>query len=105
MSFLAQRPLRLALIIVLTLGATLAAAESVWACEAIDRYDQPRPCTFMEKYGECLWSALDSLDQCLETKESILDWARCHTGTQVDLLACNFGMPFDFLGTIMNPFG
>lgn len=105
MSFLAGRPLRLVMIALLALGATLATAQSVWACEALDRYDYPRPCTFMEKYGECLWSALDSLDQCLERKESFLDGLACHAGTQVDLLACNLGMPIEFIGTILNPFG
>lgn len=105
MPFLARRPLRLALIALLSLSATLASAQSVWACEAIDRYDLPRPCTFMEEWGECLWNALDSLDQCLERKESLLDAVRCHTGTQVDLLACNLGAPLQFLGKMLNPLG
>ncbi len=105
MSFLARRPLRLVLIALLSLGATLASAQTVWACEAYDRYDFPRPCTFMEEWGECLWGALDSLDQCLERKETFLDTVRCHTGTQVDLLACNLGMPFTFLGKVLNPLG
>jgi hypothetical protein len=105
MSFLAQRPLRLALIALLSLGATLAAAQSAWACEVPDRYDYPRPCTFLEKYGECLWGVFDAQDQCFERKESFLDGLRCHAATQVDLLACNLGLPFDFLGSILNPLG
>ncbi len=104
MSVLSRPSLRIALLAFLALGATLLTARAAWACEAYDVYDNPRPCTFLEEYGECLVSALDAHEQCMERKESLLDAVRCHTGTQVDLLVCNLGMPLDFIGKVLNPF-
>ncbi len=105
MSPFARRPLRLALVALLTLAASLASAQAVWACDAYDSHGSPRDCTFLERYGECLWNAMDSHYQCMEKKTSLLDGVRCHAGTQVDLLSCNLGMPFKFIGSILNPFG
>lgn len=105
MSLFARKPLRIVLLAMLALTASLASAQAVWACEAVDSYGEPRDCTFLERYGECLWNVLDAHDQCMEKKESFLDGVRCQAGTQVDLFACNLGIPFKFIGTVLNPFG
>lgn len=104
MPHLTYRPLRLVVIALVALGATLLSAQAVWACEAYDVYDNPRPCTFLEEYGECLYSVLDAHDQCLERKESFLDGIACHVGTQVDLAVCNLGMPLDLIRKLLDPF-
>ena len=94
---------RLPVILVLALGAIILSAQAVWACEALDRYDNPRPCTFLEEHGECLYSVLDAHEQCLDATESLLDALRCHVGTQFDLTVCNLALPMNFIGEVLNP--
>jgi hypothetical protein len=94
---------RLPLLAVFAVGAVLLSAQAVWACEALDRYDQPRPCTFLEEHGECLYAVLDAHEQCLEQKESLLDGLACHVGTQVDLTICNLSLPMTLIGKLLDP--
>jgi hypothetical protein len=71
-------------------------------CFAVDKYDQPRPCTFVEEHGACLWYALDSFDTCDEDADGLLQHASCHVAVQFDLLACNLGLPWRLLKSIVN---
>lgn len=70
-------------------------------CIAVDRYDLPRDCTFLEEHGACLWNALDSHDLCSDGADGFFDHAACEIGVQVDLLACNLGLPWRLLRTIL----
>lgn len=72
------------------------------ACSAVDRDDQPRPCTFLEEHGGCLWYALDSYYSCKEDADGFLDHAACELGVQVDLLACNLGLPWRLIKSVIN---
>lgn len=104
MTITRRRPVRLALLACLALGATLLSAQSVWACEVLDRYGDLRSCTFLEEYGECLWNVMDAHEQCMERKENFLDGFVCHLGTQVDVSVCNLGLPIQFIQKLLNPF-
>ena len=70
-------------------------------CTAVDKYDQPRPCTFLEQHGACLWYALDSYDTCQDRADGFFDRVGCELGVQVDLLACNLSLPWRILGTLL----
>ena len=96
---------RLSVLAVLAVGGVLLSAQAAWACEALDQYGQPRPCTFLEEHGECLYAVLDAHEQCLEQKESLLDALACHVGTQVDLTICNLSLPMTLIGKLLDPVG
>lgn len=70
-------------------------------CVAVDMNDQPRPCTFLESHGACLWAALDSYDACIEGVGGFFERVGCELGVQVDLLACNLGLPWRLLKSIL----
>ena len=70
-------------------------------CEAVDLNDQPRPCTFLEEHGACLWYSLDSYYQCRDLSDGFLDRVSCEVGVQVDLLACNFSLPWRLIESIL----
>ena len=72
------------------------------ACMAVDRYDMPRNCTFLEEHGGCLWNALDSHDMCWDSADGFFAHAACEIGVQVDLLACNLGLPWRLLQTMIS---
>jgi hypothetical protein len=69
-------------------------------CKATNRYGDARPCTFLEEHGRCLVSALDSYYECWDRGGF---WRRvgCFTAVQVDLLACNLGLPFTLIEVIL----
>ena len=69
-------------------------------CKATDRYGDPRPCTFLEEHGRCLVSAMDSYYECWDRGGF---WHRvgCFTAVEVDLWACNRGLPFTLLEVIL----
>lgn len=97
-------PLAWGIIFLLGAAVLLPAQElpaQVAGCIAVDRNDLPRNCTFLEEHGGCLWSALDSYDTCVGGSEGFFDRIACELGVQVDLLACNFGLPWRLLRTIM----
>ena len=71
-------------------------------CIAVDKNDQPRPCTFVEEHGACLWYALDSFDTCEEEADGFLNVAGCHIAVQFDLLACNLGLPWRLIKSIVD---
>ena len=71
-------------------------------CFAVDMNDMPRNCTFLEEHGACLWNALDSHDACNGDADGFLDHAACEIGVQVDLLACNLGLPWRLLHAVFN---
>jgi hypothetical protein len=93
------------ILILLGIGVLLPAenlpAESV-GCPAVDMYDMPRDCTFLEEHGACLWYSLDSYDACVEGADGFWDRAGCEVGVQVDLLACNLALPWRLLRDILN---
>jgi hypothetical protein len=95
----------LGIVLLITL-TVLASAQGIPAqstgCIAVDRNDLPRKCTFLEEHGYCLWSALDSYEACKEDGNGILNALSCELGVQVDLLACNLGMPWRLLETILH---
>jgi len=70
-------------------------------CQAVDKYDQPRDCTFLEEHGACLWNALDSYDTCKGDADGFLENTVCEVGVQVDLLACNLGMPLRLFKSVV----
>jgi hypothetical protein len=76
----------------------LPAQES--SCIAVDMNDMPRACTFLENHGACLVGALDSYYACREGAGGILDRLACEIGVQVDLLACNLGLPWRLIEAI-----
>jgi hypothetical protein len=71
-------------------------------CIAVDMNDMPRDCTFLEEHGSCLWNALDSYYSCRESADGFLERAACEVGVQVDLLACNLGMPVRLIKSLLN---
>ena len=71
-------------------------------CIAVDQFDMPRDCTFLEEHGACLWNALDSRDTCKDVADGFWDNAVCEVGVQVDLLACNLGLPWRLLRSIID---
>ncbi|TFH66600.1 MAG: hypothetical protein E4G90_02685 [Gemmatimonadales bacterium] len=71
-------------------------------CIAVDQFDMSRDCTFLEEHGACLWNALDSRDTCKDDADGFFDNTACEVGVQVDLLACNLGLPWRLLRTILN---
>lgn len=85
-----------ALAVLLVLIATPPSARAQ-QCEAVDQNDMPRDCTFLEEHGECLVSALDSYDGCIEDGDGFVDRIVCEAGVQIDLLACNLALPWTFL--------
>jgi hypothetical protein len=92
--------------IVILLGvAFMAPAQELPAqstsCVAVDQHDQPRPCTFLEAHGGCLWNALDSYYSCTEDSGSLAARLGCEIGVQIDLLACNVAAPLTLLKTIL----
>ena len=87
--------------IVLLLSAKELPAQGT-ECIAVDQFDMPRDCTFLEEHGECLWNALDSRDTCKDEADGFWDNAVCEVGVQVDLLACNFGLPWRLIKSIIN---
>ncbi len=100
------RPFAWGLIILLALGLLLPAqelpAQDETGCVALDQNDMPRDCTFLEEHGACLWNALDSYETCREDSEGFLDRAACEIAVQVDLLACNLGMPVRFIKSLLS---
>lgn len=69
-------------------------------CIAVDRYDQPRQCTFLEEHGMCLVTALESYYQCKDEGGFFHDLG-CYIAVQIDLFACNLSMPFKLLEPIL----
>jgi hypothetical protein len=69
-------------------------------CKAYDKYGDARPCTFLEEHGRCLVSALDSYEDCWE-RGGFWNRTGCFLAVQVDLLACNLGMPLTLLEVIL----
>jgi hypothetical protein len=77
-------------------------AQDETGCIAVDKHGMPRDCTFLEEHGACLWNALDSYDTCREDSDGFLDRAGCEIGVQVDLLACNLGMPVRLIKSLLS---
>jgi len=99
---------RIAWGIIIILGAAVLLpaqdlpAQDTVGCFAVDQYDMPRSCTFLEEHGACLWNALDSHDTCWEGADGFLEHVGCEIGVQVDLLACNFGMPWRLIQSVIS---
>ena len=70
-------------------------------CTAVDQFDQPRPCTFLEQHGACLWYALDSYDTCQDLSDGFFDRLGCEVGVQIDLFACNLALPWRVLRALL----
>ena len=100
-----SNPLAWGIIILLGL-AVLAPTRQLPAqdvgCMAVDQYDMPRSCTFLEEHGACLWNALDSYGGCKDGADGFLDNLGCELGIQVDLLACNLGLPWRLIQSVWN---
>ena len=100
-----SRPVTWGIVIILALAVLLPTRElpaQETGCVAVDRDDMPRTCTFLEEHGACLWYALDSYDWCKEGADGFLDHLGCEVGVQVDLLACNLGLPWRLLKAVVN---
>jgi hypothetical protein len=72
------------------------------SCQAVDMDDMPRPCTFLEEHGACLWYALDSYYMCRDGSDGFLSRLGCEVGVQVDLLACNLSLPWRVIESILH---
>jgi hypothetical protein len=99
------KPFALAALVFLGLAVLLPAQRlpaQDTQCIAVDRYDMPRDCTFLEEHGACLWNSLDSYGACLDEGDGFWDRMACEVGVQVDLLACNLGLPWTLLKSIAN---
>jgi hypothetical protein len=97
------RPLIWGIILLVALGIFLPTSQlpaQDTGCKAVDRNDLPRDCTFLEEHGYCLVTALESYDQCKEDADSFFDHHVCELGVQVDLLACNAGLPLTLLRSL-----
>lgn len=66
-------------------------------CQAVDANDLPRECTFLEEYGSCLVSAIDSLNTCLDAATGWLSTGACWLGYEIDFYAC---VPAGFIEVI-----
>jgi hypothetical protein len=94
--------------IILLLGAAVLLptqelpAQDGSSCIAVDQHDLPRECTFLEEHGACLWNALDSHATCTLDASGFLERAACEIGVQVDLLACNLGMPVRLIKSLLS---
>ncbi len=100
-----SRPVVWGVVILMGLAVLLPAQQlpaQVNGCIAVDRHDLPRPCTFVEEHGACLWYALDSFDTCEEDAGGFLDHATCHVAVQFDLLACNLGLPWRLIKSLVS---
>lgn len=93
-------------LVILAGGLFLAPAPGLPAqdvgCIAVDQDDMPRACTFLEEHGACLWAALDSHEGCRLDAEGFLESISCDIGVQIDLLACNFGLPWRLIQSVIN---
>lgn len=89
-----------ALLLVLIAAPPSAGAQSS-DCPAVDQYDMPRECTFLEEHGMCLTNAYDSYYSCKDNADNYWDRLVCEAGVQVDLLACNVAMPWTLLKMIV----
>ncbi len=69
-------------------------------CEAYGQWDYPRPCTFLEEHGRCLVSAMHSYHSCWR-KGGFWRRVGCFAGVQVDLTACNLGLPARLIELIL----
>jgi hypothetical protein len=99
-----SRPVLWGVALLLGLSVLLPARElpaQDTGCIAVDMDDMPRPCTFLEEHGACLWYSLDSYYSCEEAADGFLDMAACHIGVQVDLLACNLGLPWRLIRSLV----
>jgi hypothetical protein len=99
-----SRPLAWGFVILLGMAILLPTQElpaQSTGCIAVDQFDMPRDCTFLEEHGACLWNALDSHGSCRLDADNFFERAACEIGVQVDLLACNFGLPWRLLQTMM----
>jgi hypothetical protein len=81
----------LSLVTFLGLGP-LATQVYAQECEFLTDDGDTRPCTFTEKYGQCLYWAYESYYDCVEDSGSFIERAACELGVQVDILACTLGM-------------
>lgn len=77
-----------------------ARAQTSGGCSVSAAYGGTRGCTFLEQYGQCLYNALASYNDCRSyagrrgsTLSRIAHRAGCEVGVQVDLFVCHIGMP------------
>ena len=80
-----------ALILVLCARASGVAAQD--DCEVLDRYGEPRECTFTEALADCTLDAFDSWEQCMENADGWLDRIGCEATGVVDNAACLVSVP------------
>ena len=94
------------IILILGLGILLPTqelpAQDETGCIAVDQNEMPRDCTFLEEHGACLWNALDSYWSCRKHSDGFIDRTVCEVAVQVDLLACNLGMPVRLIKSLLS---
>ncbi len=99
-----SRPVLLGVAILLGLGVLLPTqnlpAQDA-SCIAVDRDGMPRSCTFLEEHGACLWNAFDSYYACGDASSGFWDDLACQVGVQVDLFACNMGLPLRLIKSVI----
>jgi hypothetical protein len=61
-------------------------------CEFLRDDGSFRECTFTEKYGKCLVTALESYEDCVQGSDGIVHRLVCELAVQVDMMACHLGM-------------
>lgn len=69
-------------------------------CPAVDEFDQPRDCTAMELYGQCLTNAVTSFDQCVEGA-GFWQEVGCNIAWSIDYYACAAMLPVNLAVQLM----
>ena len=57
-------------------------------CEVLDKYGEPRDCTFTEELADCSLDAFDSWEQCMENADGWFDRIACEATGVADNTAC-----------------
>jgi hypothetical protein len=79
-------------------------------CEVLDKYGNPRDCTFTEAFADCVMDATDSWEQCWDSawEDGDTGWAllkgrvmsaACDLSYAVDVGACG---PSSMVGTVFS---
>lgn len=98
------RILGLALLLAtLTLTAGAPDAAAAQECQFQLEDGSIRKCTFTEQYGQCLFGAWQSYQDCLVMGETWAHKLMCDVAVEVDMLACTLGMLGDAV-RLLSPF-
>jgi hypothetical protein len=87
-----------ALILVLFGHATSLTAQH--DCQVLDKYGEPRDCTWTEELASCNLDVFDSWEQCMENADSWFDRIACEATGVADTAACIGGAAVGWIGDL-----